>query len=1037
MARKRKAVTEKDVARFAGIPSPGVTTGKVDNDKTRQAKIAEVAMTPRNQKQAGMMMGPAWNLPPWGTTSLDAFNTSYATGNSAYGGTRDIPTYFVMMNQQNGGILYWPVSLREKYEWYRYWARCWYTKTYEAKVLMSDGTEKNIEDVEIGEEVITALGTVKKVKDKFERRFKTDKAVTIKAWCLQNPMQVTHHHPFYVLKNTKVEYYGKKKDTIDRNMDIDFTPEWIHAEHLEIGDYVLMAPFKPEKESDITEAQARLLGYYAAEGSIIWGKRCIRTDEKGKEYKWNQEKIKVPVGISFSINKNEIDTLGKSIINTIKEVFNIDARYVREKENSINIDANGREIGEFCFYHCGVYSDKKKLSQELICANIKSKKEFISAYFDGDGHLYDDKTYNEGKIIIGTASANLASQVQMMAISSGIMCRIAKYKRTENSGFNSNTDNWHITIPSWCSNEVLKLSSKHKEWDDQSTQRNGALMINGYAAFKIKEITYSAEDDIVYNLEVDAEGDEKSYICNGAINHNTDAYVGRALDLLTDLPLSKIELHVPKIADKTKQQEIKDFYEYMCERINLFERLQQILYEFNTIGNTFIFAEFDKKDKMWNKLVILPPEEINSFSYPFSDNARIEYRPEKLLQIIKQYTDDNTALSDPFIKSIIENIPKDIIDMVRKEDCIVMDSDPMEGGVVGSFCYNFARRRHPYLDLGSSILERVLIPLLMKENFRYTQLALATRNMTPKNKISAPGLNANEILDLRQQIDLSYMDPDYSVVTNYDWTWEQLGAEGRILDLSSEYERIENSVFAGLGVTRELLTGEGTYTGNRITVEILNSVFLLTREMLIKYVEKYLFEPIAEANGWYEEVERGSVKIKKYWHPRVGFNRLTIRDNQEVFENLFQLYQKGSLPVDVIYELLNLDSDSMHDRIKDDLFTVKDPTFNRAVENINDNIGNGMVEASDAMEKAAHYLGFKLKEEKPEGESEGEGEGGEGFGEGFEKPEEGAPEEKPEEAPKEEKAPKEEAPKEEKTEEKPVEETVPEEEEFKVEEVAE
>jgi len=217
------------------------------------------------------------------------------------------------------------------------------------------------------------------------------------------------------------------------------------------------------------------------------------------------------------------------------------------------------------------------------------------------------------------------------------------------------------------------------------------------------------------------------------------------------------------------------------------------------------------------------------------------------------------------------------------------------------------------------------------------------------------------------------MDPDYSIVTNYEVTWEQLGADARLLDLSTEYERIESQVFAGLGTTRELLTGEGAFTGNKITVEILNTMFLLVRNQLQNYVERQLFQPVAEAHGWYDENKRTG--IKTYYYPRLGFNRLTIRDNAEVFDSLFQLYQKGSLPVDVIYELFNLDSDDLHDRIYADLFTVKDPNFNRTVEEISGEAGRNLVENSDVVKKIAKYLKLEL----PAG---GGGEEGGGFGGG-------------------------------------------------------
>lgn len=51
------------------------------------------------------------------------------------------------------------------------------------------------------------------------------------------------------------------------------------------------------------------------------------------------------------------------------------------------------------------------------------------------------------------------------------------------------------------------------------------------------------------------------------------------------------------------------------------------------------------------------------------------------------------------------------------------------------------------------------------------------------------------------------LSPDYSIVTNYDVNWNTIGAENRLIDLQREYETIENQIFAGFGVTRELLTG--------------------------------------------------------------------------------------------------------------------------------------------------------------------------------------------------------------------------------------
>jgi hypothetical protein len=455
----------------------------------------------------------------------------------------------------------------------------------------------------------------------------------------------------------------------------------------------------------------------------------------------------------------------------------------------------------------------------------------------------------------------------------------------------------------------------------------------------------------------------------------TDAYCGRALELLSDLPMSKLSLNMPKMEGKPKElkKKIHGFFTGMCDKLNLFQTLQAILFEYNMIGNCYLFHEWNPKLKMWDRVVMLPPEEVSIFQYPFSENARVEYRPQRLMTLIEATKNAPDEMMSDLHRQIIKSVPEEIVNMIREEGCIVMDSDPS----TGSFVHHLARRRSPYLDLGASVLERVLVPMLMKENFRYTQLGLATRNMTPKNKISAPGLTDEQLGDLRLQFDLSYLDPDFAIITNYDWDWQQVGADQRLLDLQAEYEMIENHVFAGLGVTRELLTGEGTYTGNKITVEILNTVFLLTREILQNYVEKALFRPVAEAHGWYDTDEFG---IKTYFYPKLGFNRLSIRDNQEVFDSLFQLYQKGSMPIDIIYELFNLNTDEIHERIYNDLFTVKDATFNRVLEEVNVEVGRGLVEKTDILPRVAKYLHLNMAQ-PPEGEggAEGGGDGGGGF----------------------------------------------------------
>lgn len=960
----------------AGIKNPGVKTGKADPRKARMARVAEGAGGFGFNRTAGMLIDETQQTVPYQSGyKMEAYRQSYAFGLGDRAGNYDIPLYFVQMNQQNGGLLYWPVTLAEKYQWYRYWSRCIYLSDKDlGQVLMADGTLKSVKDVDVGDLVVTGLGTVRPAKGKFKRRCIEDKAVTLKAWCLQNHLKTTHHHPYWVLREDKVRYVrGRYKK------DIKFEPEWVHAEHVKPGDYVLMPPM-PSSDSTITPEQAKVLGYYVAEGSVLKEMRCKGTGLDGKGYKWGQEKVQMPVGVSFALNANEKDTVAQSVIKAVKRAFGLKARIARIRGGGMEVVVNGREVAEFCLKHGGEYSDKKRLSVHMLMASNEARRAFLLAYAEGDGHQgHNDK--DNGQIIIGTSSPDLASQVQMLAISCGVMCRVGTYDRKEDSGYFSATKQIHITIPAWSADAMLRKQGSSRWADSESRgDKHCAFFINGYAAFRVKEVTFTQEDDLVYNIEVDAEGDEKSYICNGMVTHNTDAYIGRGLELMSDLPMSKLSLHMPKMKDRKLQQEIQEFFEYQLDVLGMFELLQAILWDMNCIGNVFLFHEWDDEKKMWTKAVMLPPEEVGVFQFPFSDKKRVEYRPSRLIEIIKSHgaakgmsgkgegdglgksaLPDGGCLRD-LDQDIADNIPDDLVQMVLDEGCIVMDSDPM----TGSFVHQIARRKTPYLDLGVSVLERVLVPMLQKEHYRYTQLSLASRNMTPKNLITAPGLMPEEVEELRMQVDLSYMDPDYSIVTNYEVSWEQIGANDRLLDLTQEYERIESQVFAALGITRDLMTGEGGFAGNRVTVEILNTMFLLVREVLKNYIEKQLFLPICEKRGWYEERANG---VKKYFYPHVGFNRLTIRDNHEVFESLFQLYQKGSLPVEIIYELFNLDTDEIDRKLKRELLTVKDSTFNRMIEEVASEVGRNLVDTTDVVGRVIKYLGLTPKSPEEEGET--------------------------------------------------------------------
>ncbi len=156
------------------------------------------------------------------------------------------------------------------------------------------------------------------------------------------------------------------------------------------------------------------------------------------------------------------------------------------------------------------------------------------------------------------------------------------------------------------------------------------------------------------------------------------------------------------------------------------------------------------------------------------------------------------------------------------------------------------------------------------------------------------------------------------------------------------------------------MSGETLYSGDRLKLEVINQRYLFLREIIQEYVEEYLFKPVARRKGFVEKDKWGEEVVL---FPRLSFTRLPLRDSQDTYDALFNLYNKGSIPIELILELFNIDPEDAARKIKNDLFTVNDAIFNEATRALYSSAGQSLVEKSNVIEKLAEYMGLKLKPE--------------------------------------------------------------------------
>ncbi len=573
----------------------------------------------------------------------------------------------------------------------------------------------------------------------------------------------------------------------------------------------------------------------------------------------------------------------------------------------------------------------KRIPEWLVQLPEEKLKHFLAGMVDSDGCVSHSGEKKNTIVNISMASRSVMDGVRDIALKCGVIIsynegRERNVTLPQGNDIISKKMYTIITSDEESSRIITQHSTKEIPSDAQfSRMERYWIRTDAGLAFKIKDIKTEEYNDLVYNFEIE---EDHTYQVAGFSTHNCFIFAEE---------------------DDWKESIAPDELSSKKEEAKQRSQLLQDKYEINDKNPLY---------KGWKKLLILPPDQVRVRKLPLTDEVAIEYMPDP--ETRKFLTSDVPLDPTDPTKKLDYSISRELREKVRQSGVIPLDTDPN----TGSHVYHLARKKSQYEPLGVSIVERCINTLILMDKLRQAQTSIASRHMTPMRIVWAEDLNQDDVDNLREQVDLALVDPDFSIVANYEIHWEEMGSSGRLLDVEAEMESSLNRLLAGLGVTREVLTGEGTYTGSKISLEIMNTMYLLFREVIQEYIENYLFKPIAKKKGFVEYDDYGNEVLL---YPKISFTRLAIRDNEQFFDAAFQLYQKGSVSIDLILDILNIDPDATRDKIERDLFTVNDSLFNEVMRNVYTNVAAPLVDNTNVAEKIAEYLKLQMapKEEAP------------------------------------------------------------------------
>ena len=425
-------------------------------------------------------------------------------------------------------------------------------------IITKDGL-KNIEDIQIGDVVLTAEGKYRVVSGLFKRNYRRSlyKIKICGMWETKETVKATDDHKFLVLQKEYVKYtrtfykvcppyqntekcYPVKREyastCVKTEINILENLKWVEAKDIKEGDYIVV-PY-PKEINDIRELC--ILDYInyptliEKDGFIY--KKNVDKQNRTPEFNNQINKVKSRVKLDYdfmrflgyylaeghinksldkkalvlTFNRKEKEFID-DVVNLSVKLFGIKPSVKEKKDNSVRITLNSIYIAQFVENLVGTGFNRKKLPYEFLTANIEAQKGLIVGLFRGDGCAVSDG-YR-----LTLSNKTLVYQIFQVLLRIGSLPRISK----EIKNHLATEEPYSVYISINDSEELIRLINKdlHKitAKPDKKKINSYRFRYGDYVFYKIDKIEKEHFDGIVYDFEV--KGDH-SFSANLLAAHN-------------------------------------------------------------------------------------------------------------------------------------------------------------------------------------------------------------------------------------------------------------------------------------------------------------------------------------------------------------------------------------------------------------------------------------------------------------------------------------------------------------------------------------
>ena len=407
------------------------------------------------------------------------------------------------------------------------------------KVLMSNGMTKNIEDVRIGDIVVSHTGNPRIVENVFSYKIK-EPLTTIKV-SSNDPMNYTNDHKFLAIKqkecvmyngNTKLRKYCSVNCKKKCYHKIKPEPQWIPVGELEVGDYVFYPKcyIDTKYQLDKIDLRTYLDGYREENGLIFLGNQHFEAVKN--KYSpfllvtgnlarfigyfigngWTHKKNNWNFGCAFN---NKQDKYREDYISMVQSLFCHDVSQSWNKRNTcVQIHTYSTVFAKVLKKMLGENAATKHIPDFLVHGTTEQRIELLKGLFATDGFVPKIITAKD-KINYSSINYELCSQVKFILSTLGIDSYILKRVHKKENWCNEYKT---VVKPAYYDRFVELFG----EWFNCSLSKKTAkpnLDLDDYFVHQVHSIeSVSEKDTTVYDIQI---AEDHSYIGNQTIVHNS------------------------------------------------------------------------------------------------------------------------------------------------------------------------------------------------------------------------------------------------------------------------------------------------------------------------------------------------------------------------------------------------------------------------------------------------------------------------------------------------------------------------------------